>query len=320
MHCNSVFWSFPKGRLWVTSNFIETFFFFPVPVFFMITGATLVNYRDRYTTLVFLKKRFQRTLIPFLFWSLMALVYRILADGYRIASLRDVFNDIVTTNLFSVYWFFIPLFAIYLSLPLISAVSKELRINVFGYIAIITFALNSVLPTLLGLAKISFNTAIQPPVSQGYILYILIGYIISNIELSKRQRLIIYAGGVLGWLVHFGGTSILSQNAGEIVGTFKGYLNFPAVMHSIGVFVLFKHFPWEKVICNSDRTIVKLSTYTFGIYLMHFFFVLSIPRLMGIDVANVGWRLLGPFVIFVLCAVLSKVFSKIPIFHYLIGV
>lgn len=48
---------------------IEVLFYWAVPIFFMLTGATLMRYRERYDTKTFLLKRFQRTVIPFLAWS-----------------------------------------------------------------------------------------------------------------------------------------------------------------------------------------------------------------------------------------------------------
>ena len=50
LHANGVFWSHPSGSLWITSNFLETFFYPAVPIFFMISGATLLDYRQRYGT------------------------------------------------------------------------------------------------------------------------------------------------------------------------------------------------------------------------------------------------------------------------------
>lgn len=75
LHTNFVFWTKSRGRLWITSCFLETFFYWPVPVFFMLSGANLLDYRERYSTVEFLKKRISRTLIPFLFWSLAAELY-----------------------------------------------------------------------------------------------------------------------------------------------------------------------------------------------------------------------------------------------------
>lgn len=70
MHVNGCFWQFSYDRYWITANIIECICYFAVPIFFMISGATLLNYRKRYTTAVFFKKRFGKTLVPFLIWSI----------------------------------------------------------------------------------------------------------------------------------------------------------------------------------------------------------------------------------------------------------
>ncbi len=36
--------------LWVSANLLETIFYFALPVFFMISGATLLDYRSKYST------------------------------------------------------------------------------------------------------------------------------------------------------------------------------------------------------------------------------------------------------------------------------
>ncbi len=44
IHSNKCFWDFSStARYWKTANIIECFFYFAVPVFFMITGATLID-------------------------------------------------------------------------------------------------------------------------------------------------------------------------------------------------------------------------------------------------------------------------------------
>ena len=43
LHVNGEFWNFSYGRYWITSNIIESLFYFAVPIFFMITGVTLVG-------------------------------------------------------------------------------------------------------------------------------------------------------------------------------------------------------------------------------------------------------------------------------------
>ena len=320
LHCNSIFWSFPKGFTWYTANFLETFFYWPVPVFFMISGATSINYRERYSTGTFLVKRFKRTLIPFFFWSIVAMLFRIKFYGYETNSIKDVISGIFNTNYFSIYWFFIPLFAIYLSMPMLSAVSKEYRTKVFGYIVLMTFIFTSLFPTLFSLLQLNYNKDIQPPVAGGYVLYVLVGYLIANTDLTKKQRFAAYAISFLGWFLHFQGTTMVSFKAGEIIGTYKGYMNFPAVMHSIGIFILFKYFPWHKILgTRGIQLIQSLAKYTFGIYLMHFYFVLGIPEITKLNVGDLKWRTFGALLIFILCALLSSIISRIPFFKLLIG-
>ncbi|WP_338156281.1 acyltransferase family protein [Sharpea azabuensis] len=112
---------------------IESVFYFAVPIFFMISGATLIDYSKRYSTKTFLKKRFSKTLIPFLFWSILALVYllhyhKIDITNFSLITLLDL---ILNSKLFPIYWFFMPLFGLYLSMPLLSAVDKTFK----GYLS-----------------------------------------------------------------------------------------------------------------------------------------------------------------------------------------
>ena len=63
----SGFWGFGKTRGWVAANFIECVFYFAVPIFIMIPGATLIDYRDRCTTAEYFKKRIKKPLSRFCF-------------------------------------------------------------------------------------------------------------------------------------------------------------------------------------------------------------------------------------------------------------
>ena len=60
---------------WISANIIESIFYFAVPVFFMISGCTLIDYRNKYSTKIYFKKRINKTLIPFIIWSMLALLY-----------------------------------------------------------------------------------------------------------------------------------------------------------------------------------------------------------------------------------------------------
>ena len=82
MHCNGWIHKFIKDDLWGARVLVEVVCYFAVPVFFMLSGATLLNYRQRYSTTEFYKKRFIRTVIPYLFWGYAIFMFL----GYLLAN------------------------------------------------------------------------------------------------------------------------------------------------------------------------------------------------------------------------------------------
>lgn len=171
LHTNGIFWSHPSGELWISANFIETYFYWAVPIFFMISGATLMDYRERYTTAEFYKNRIKKTVVPFVFWSLisgmfMAYISEVPMDWNIIHIIDNTFN----TRYFSIYWFFIPLFAIYISFPIISFAAENIQLMTF--FALIGSIVVFTLPLLCELFHITMNKDVVPPVVSGYMVYI----------------------------------------------------------------------------------------------------------------------------------------------------
>ena len=67
MHMNGSVHSLPLNKSWTFSLLVNTLCYFAVPIFVMISGATLMNYRQKYDTKTFFKKRLMKVLVPFLF-------------------------------------------------------------------------------------------------------------------------------------------------------------------------------------------------------------------------------------------------------------
>ena len=80
LHNNGIVWQHPTGRTWYSAIFIETFFYCAVPLFFMITGCTLIDYSSKYSTKEFFIKRINKTLIPFIAWSFIGIIYLCLSN------------------------------------------------------------------------------------------------------------------------------------------------------------------------------------------------------------------------------------------------
>ena len=135
LHANKAFWTYRADSSWFINNVVECVFYFAVPVFFMLTGATLLDYPFRYDTRTFFIKRIKKTLIPFLFWSFVPFgLSFILPQYYHVnteISFENLYNGIVNTEFAQTYWFFIPLFCIYLIIPLFAFVQQKKKIRFF---------------------------------------------------------------------------------------------------------------------------------------------------------------------------------------------
>lgn len=315
LHVNGMFWSFSYSVTWFSANVIESLFYYAVPVFFMITGATLIDYRDRYSTKTYFKKRIIKVLIPYLIWSLGYITYNICV-GSRGFSLSQIINDLLNGLGGYYFWFFIPLFAIYIIIPIISLIPKEKRKRCFEYIIIICFLTISVLPFIFKLIKI--NLPIDFALfSCSYILYVITGYYFDNYEINERKRGLIYLLGFVGLFIHIFGTFFMSYKNGVVDELFKGYLNFPCVLYSVAIFVFFKYFLKKHSINKKLSSIINvISTTTFGVYLIQQIVIVIGGKIF--DIQSLIYRTLGAVIIFLICVLIIKIIQKIPVIKYIV--
>lgn len=318
LHTNSIFWIFSRSRWWLTANMIESVMYFAVPVFFMISGCTLMDYRSRYSTSVFLKKRVQRTVVPFLFWSILAEIFHSLLisppDGLRTA-LENILN--CRTNGF--FWFFPALFSIYLAIPVVSAVPEEKRRHVYGYGILAAFVLQSLIPFIGSVFNLPTMSSLSIPAVASYLIYPLIGYWIDRYPLSKRWRIVIYIAGLLGLLLHMVGTGVLSWKAGHMDKLFKGYLAPPAMLYSVAIFVAFRYMRWEKLQGWLRRILSPFMPLSFGVYLVQWFVLTTIEKYELFPRQSIVYRTVGAACIYLLCAGVVAVLRRIPLLRKTVG-
>lgn len=319
LHANGCFWNFSStDRYWKTANVIECIFYFAVPVFFMISGATLFDFFQRYSLKEFFSRRIRKTVIPYIFWSFFGLafqVYYLKSIERTMVNGKYVMNSLLSGNSVRIYWFFIPLFCIYLSIPLFAAVREDLRKRVFIYLAVICFILNCIIPFINSVFHIGIGYQLSVTVGSDYLLYLILGYLLHKYELKFKWRCLIYVLGVTGLLLHIIGTYQLSMAEGQIVSTYKGYTNLPCVLYSVAVFVFAKHTWGGKVvqIRLANRITSFLRDYTFGLYLVHWYVMQAMIKVFGINIQSIYFRLGAPFVIVAVSVLFIYAVRKIPL-------
>ena len=318
LHANGCFWEFSYETYWISANIIESVFYFAVPIFFMISGATLLDYQKRYDTKTFFKKRLKKTIIPFLAWSIIALLYMLYYKVYSPSQIggRFLINNIFNTNIISIYWYFIPQFAIYMFFPFIAGIGEDKRKRTFLYIIVVYLLFNVTLPLVFRIVGLAYNDNLNIPIT-GYAVYTIAGYYVDNYEIPLRYRRLIYAGGIIGLLLHIVGTWYLSYQAGAIVDLYKGYLNLPCIIYSFAIFTFFKyHRYWNGTLM---KTVGLFNGTTLGIYLIHWFLLDQINRKFPfISPLSLFYRVVIGVGIFILASVIVRILQKMPIINIIV--
>ncbi len=106
------------------------------------------------------------------------------------------------------------------------------------------------MPNILELFKIQLNTNLTVQLG-GYAIFIILGYLLSTQNITKKYRILIYAGAIIGLIYRFATTFYLSKQAGSVVKTTWGYTSWHAILLTATVFLIIKNLNFEKIITNS---------------------------------------------------------------------
>lgn len=307
---------FKPGRRWDAANYIQSIFYFAVPIFFMNSGATLIDYRKRYPTSVHIKKRLEKTLLPYLAWSTIWIFSNWSVGLYKETKFdfKFFFEGYFYHRFCGVYWFFLPLFTIYAAIIVFSAVPDELKQAIFAMLITYGFVTLSVFPFLLGFKNIKMNQTLQFPASgQGYMMYSLMGYYINTYGINYVGRISIYCSGIIGLLLHIFGTARRSYEAGTLVMLYKGYMNVPCVLYSVSIFTFMKYVKKGPIFDYVYKACKFFAPYTFGVYLNHYLVLRHVLYNLPIDVTSIYFRTFGVLIVFLFCCGITWILHHIPV-------
>lgn len=312
LHCHGSFFDYENSVEWKVTEAVQILAHWAVPIFFMLTGATLMGYREKYDTKKLFSRRVQRIVVPFLIWSTVFLIRGWVTGIHQYLGGRDLIGKYLSGGILGIYWFFYPLFAVYLSLPVLSVLAEEKNKKILEYTIGIGFLCYSVMPVVSILTQIPYNDSLQLPVAGGYVLYVLAGYYMSHTVFSKKIRYFIYAGGIVGaafmWLLTHWYT-VRDGFASELFLDYKYCFSFAM---AVGLFELCKNIPWEKFWHEKGQKVLGvIAQSSFGVYLIHIYFVEKYFEYMqGIHpILNME---LGTILIYGGCVLIVMLVKKIP--------
>lgn len=316
MHVNNLGGSMFMGPHWSDKVIVDGVCYFAVPVFLMISGANLLDYRKRYDTKTFFRKRFVKVVIPFLFWSFVGMLYYIYTNGTGGRTAFHLLLGILNFEYVGTFWFFAPLFMLYLTMPLFSAV--EPKKGVFGYLILAGLALNYVIPWLTVKYGIPYYNGVVVPVVANCVILILIGYYIDHYAIPMMWRMIIYVLGIYGgWNLTYV-TLVQSELIGEYYKGFKDPGGMMAILYASAIFLALKQLENTKAMQVMGKIALPLSGATFGVYLIHRGFIEIASRVVRVDTNGLLYRMVGSLVIFLISVFVVKVLQKIPLIRRIV--
>ena len=243
---------------------------FAVPMFFMISGAMLLSGPDESYS-VFIKKRLNKVLIPFISWSVLYYVfYTVRTDAYNFNPLHFI-RLFASQGISGHLWFMYAIIPLYFLIPvirkaLIYITKKDLQLLILWL-----FVLGSVLPflnTWLKFFNVSPISVITLYKFGAYLDYMLIGYYLYKYPISRIVRNTLYFAGIASIAAMFIVTRLISvDKALESAYT----ITHPQLFfYTAALFILGKAIFENRTISEkTSRVLMKLGNLSFGAYLVH---------------------------------------------------
>lgn len=135
LHTSLLVFNVDYSSKWIHAVTIQAFNIFAVPIFFMISGANLLGYRERYSTKKFFTKRFSKIGIALLGGSIVCYLVFALFPQYffaadqiaQSASIKDFIKRFLTNQINDIYWFLYSIIYLYMLTPILSRIVEYRR-------------------------------------------------------------------------------------------------------------------------------------------------------------------------------------------------
>lgn len=287
-----------------------------VPIFFMISGVTLLGKNESIKETY---KRIPRIIIDLiLFSALYICAYNYHNDILIIPS--EVIKQIISSDIWHI-WYLYAYTAFLISLPILRRFRDSIDLKTFNYIVLICIILSGILP-IIETFFIPIDRHIKPTwITSQIVLYPLAGYIIDRkIDISEFETkrllklwciniLCIIIDLICGWLF----LKLNPSNPGQM------FLDNFSLISSITIFITVKkifskHNPSHKVCIF----ISEAGKCTFGIYLLHYFILYFCFRFIKGVFDQPPGVYIACIIVFIVGGCISYVGRRIPLINKLL--
>ena len=242
-----------------------------------------------------------KAVFPFLLWSVLFIIIELFLD-FSSYNLGGIIMSFTTGKIpYTSYWFFIPLFVLYVFIPFLSLMAVRLNYRQMTCLIAIMILFQSLLPTIYSIWGLEFKVSI--PLG-GYFIYALLGYYIATFDIEKNDKLCnaIYLIAVISMVIRYWLLYLSNEKEPMLFTYFGLYAIFPAC----AVFLLFKRFS------ISNNRVQKVFTYlakrSYGIFLIHTFLIFLLSNVISKD--NPWFIPLSAFLVYSISLVIVSILQK----------
>jgi surface polysaccharide O-acyltransferase-like enzyme len=265
--------------LWWVCNIINSLCRWAVPVFVMLSGALLLPPKDE-TISSFYKKRAKRVLYPLFFWSIFYVLFNNRPTDLGALSLMKHFVIVFLTSrpYYHLYFLFITV-GLYLFVPIFRVITAHTDRQMLSTMAAIALGIASVEAAWRATTNDELNAFSR---FVPYIGYFFLGFLLRNASLNAaKMRLYgVYFLSSVTVTAVVGAIGIARWGADK--KAFYIYDNFSptTIVMSVCVFLFFSTIASKtSPILNLNKPAYDwLSKTTFGVYVIHPFFLVLLLR------------------------------------------
>lgn len=290
-----------------------------VPIFFMISGAMLLNKDESIRRTL---KRIPKILIDLILFSLIYF-----GLDARLYGNKFVFKDILQTMLTSNYWHLWYLYsyiALILTLPFLRKVVRGLDIKDFSYIFVLAVIIKGTIPIVqyFGIGM-NINWNLVPAwIASDILIYPVTGYMIAHVVDSKNIKPVQITSL---WILNI--ICILISETCEYFFLLREpetkyademfLVNFSLVNATILFLSIKIIFESKNLGRMTSKVIIESGKCTFGIYLLHIFLLWKIPYFYNVWIKLERiFQYFGIFIsctlVFVITGIIVYFLRKIP--------
>ena len=316
IHSNVIYLETNKGAIgWLIIMEITAICLVAVPLFFMISGALLLDCDNIVSIHELFCERLLKQFLPFISWSLIYTVVRIIMG--KLPLTINSFTKLLYEPAYYQFWFMYTLLSIYLLLPIIQIIAIHLNQKQMEYLLAIWFVFSVLIPgASYFINEFRISKHIDLILCEGYIGYFFLGFYLKKYKKTYDTSLGILLTiigclltGVVAWIERVLCLKYQIKYQGYV---YQAYLLPGVVVSVIGIFLV-----CQKMKLNQEnvigKIIVKLSKLSIGVFYVHMLF-LALLEYIGFTGHNSMFVLtIKTILVYILSLITTCIITRIPI-------